>query len=189
MVIYVHANDIFDRNITWSRHARVRDVRHVTLGARETLNDMVIRILAAARRPRSIWTLILNAHGLTDAVHGRPIGALSMSDVAVLQPTTVGQLTPLRPYFTPGAHGVEIHGCAILGADAGWRLCQLMCQILQVSVYASPFDQRGVSPTGGSTPRDLRGGYEGSVIAFRPPNGRYENAINQFRGRGLWSPS
>ena len=187
MIVYVHSYDIFDRGETWERHSG-HPVEHVILPQRATVADMCTAIQAAARSHRSIWNLIFNAHGLVDRVYERPTGELSMSDVAVLRPANAHELAPLRPYFTPGGRGIEIHGCAILGARAGWRLCQLLSQTLLVSVYASSFNQRGISPWWSSTRSDRRGGFEGGAMVFRPPDGREENAVLELRDLGLINP-
>ncbi|MDH3466608.1 MAG: hypothetical protein OES26_12030 [Gammaproteobacteria bacterium] len=191
MIIYTHSYDIFDEGQTWGRHARLRttEVKHITLGPRDTVSNMASKIMRAAGSHRSIWTLILNAHGMVDRIHHRPTGALGISDAETLSPPTARHLTPLRPYFTPNGNGLEIHGCNILAARDGWRLCQLLSQNLQISVYAACSEQRGISPWGSSTPADRRGGFEGPVMAFRPPNGNYENVTLDFRRRGLQTPT
>lgn len=185
VLIYVHSYDIFDAGITWTRHAR-QTVNHITLGQRDTLRDMSLAIQSTARSHRSIWNLIFNAHGLVDSIHERPTGQLSMSDRATLEPSTAHFLEGLKPFFSPGGRGIEIHGCAILGARAGWRLCHMLSEMLEVSVYASSFDQRGVSPWWSSTPSDRRGRFEHGVMAFRP-DGTEENAVNELRALDLFS--
>ena len=85
MIIYVHSYDMFDAGSTWGRHRAVSDVSQIVLQQHDTVATMVQRIMAAARNERSIYTLIINAHGLTDAA-GTPIGEISLSDDAVLSP-------------------------------------------------------------------------------------------------------
>lgn len=58
MIVYVHSHDIHDAGRTFGRHARVRDVVHVTIPARESVAGIARRIidgigLRAPERPEA----------------------------------------------------------------------------------------------------------------------------------------
>jgi|SRR5262245_1480219 len=187
MIIYVHSYDMFDAGSTWGRHRGVGDVSQIVLQQHDTVATMVQRITAAARNERSIYTLIINAHGLTDAA-GTPLGEISLSDDAVLSPPAALQMAPLRRFFSSPCNGLELHSCQVLQAREGWHLCQVLARELRVNVFASMALQRGVSPWYSSTPSDTRGRFEGTTMRFNP-DGSYVNAMPELRARDLHSAS
>jgi len=187
VIIYAHAYDIFDRGVTWARHRSASDVAHVILRNSDSIPIMNQKIRTAARAERSIYTLIINAHGETDP-SGRSIGTISLSDTASLTPITALFMGPLRNCFSSPCNGVELHCCEVLAHRDGWNLCRVLAQKLQVNVFASDVLQRGVSPWFSSTPSDDRGAFEGNVRGFRP-NGTDFDAVADFAARGLHSAS
>lgn len=187
MIIYVHAYDMFDAGTRWGRHNGVDDVAQVVTRPHDTIPAVVTKIAVAARAERSIFTLIINAHGMTDS-EGRPVGEISLSDAAVLTPSTALRMAPLRPYFSSPCNGVELHSCEVLQAREGWHLCQVLARELAVAVYASVAYQRGISPSWSSTRSDMRGRFEGSTMRFNP-DGSYVNAVPELLERGLHSAS
>jgi len=187
MIVYVHAYDMFDAGTTWSRHRRASSVSQIVLQRRDTVAALVQRVRTAARSERSIYTLIINAHGEVDTA-GRPLGSVSLSDAASLTPPTALQMAPLAPYFSSPCHGLELHSCEVLANRQGWHLCGVLARELRVNVYASNAPQRGVSPWYSSTPSDERGRFEGAVIRFAP-DGSYTNALPELQARDLISAS
>ena len=183
VIIYVHAYDIFDVGETWGRHRGVRDLVHIVLRPRDSVQTMVQRIITAAGSEGSIYTLIINAHGLTTAL-GVPVGRISLSDSATLSAASAVHMERLRPYFSSPCNGLELHCCEVLGAGDGWTLCRALARGLQVSVYASTALQRGISPWYSSTPSDTMGQFEGRTYRFHP-NGTYTNVVEELRSRGL----
>jgi hypothetical protein len=216
MIVYLHAYDMFDRGITWSRHAGLSDVVHIEIPQAMQLPDIVQLVIDRVVNARSIFELIINAHGMelspvgstspaAPSIGGRighfinrifgespgGAGAVSLSDAAELDPSNADLLTPLRDYFSPDAWGIEFHSCVLLTHRSGWRLCEMLAQNLAVSVFASHSYQRGVTDYPSircSTPSDERGAFEGSVIRFSP-DGSYRNAVIDFQRRSLWNPS
>jgi hypothetical protein len=187
MIVYAHAYDMFDAGTTWSRHSRASEVAQVVLQQRDTVATLVQRVRTAARSERSIYTLIINAHGEIDAA-GRSIGSVSLSDITSLDAGTALQMAPLAPYFSAPCNGVELHSCEVLASPLGWNLCRVLARELRVNVYASNAPQRGVSPWYSSTPADERGRFEGVVMRFAP-DGTYSNAVPELRARDLISAS
>jgi len=187
MIVYVHAYDMFDAGTTWSRHGRAGDVAQIVLQQRDSVATLVQRVRTAARFERSIYTLIINAHGEIDTA-GRPLGSVSLSDATSLTPPTALQMAPLAPYFSSPCNGVELHSCEVLANPQGWNLCRVLARELGVNVYASMAPQRGVSPWYSSTPSDERGRFEGTVMRFAP-DGSYLNALPELQARDLISAS
>jgi hypothetical protein len=187
MIVYVHAYDMFDAGTTWSRHRRASEVAQIVLQPRDSVATLVQKVRRAARFERSIYTLIINAHGVVDSA-GRPLGSVSISDTTSLTPPTALQLAPLAPYFSSPCNGVELHSCEVLANPQGWNLCRVMSRELGVNVYASNAPQRGVSPSYSSTPSDERGRFEGVVMRFSP-DGSYMNAVPELQARDLISAS
>jgi hypothetical protein len=183
MIIYVHSYDIFDRGTTWGRHRGVTDLHHIILGTTDSVTDMVSRVIRVARNHGSIYTLIINAHGLVNE-HGLPVGKVSLSDSDELSTTTATFMNRLAPYFSSPGNGLELHCCEVLGATEGWTMCSMLARNLGVDVYASSAVQRGVSPWYSSTPSDTWGRFEGLTYRFQP-NGQYGNAEADLRARGL----
>lgn len=183
MILYVHAYDIFDRGTTWSRHAGVTDLHHIILTQTETVQSMVQKIIRVARNHGTIYTLIINAHGLVNA-HGLPVGKVSISDSADLDTTTATFMYRLEPYFSDPCNGLELHCCEVLGASAGWTMCSALADNLNVDVYASVAPQVGVSPWWSSTTADTRGRFEGRTYRFLP-DGSHVDAVADLRARGL----
>lgn len=183
MIIYVHSYDIFDAGLTWDRHRGARDIEHIVLGRRDNLASMVRQIITAAGSAGSIYTLIINAHGLVNAA-GTALGRVSISDVSSLSSRNAVDLAPLRPYFSDPCNGLELHCCQVLGAGDGWSLCRALARELDVNVFASVADQRGVSPWWSWTPSDTRGQFEGRTYRFNP-NGSYTNVVEELHSRGL----
>ncbi|MCM5681844.1 hypothetical protein M8A51_20140 [Schlegelella sp. S2-27] len=172
MIVYVHAYDIgHDRGMTWDRHAHATDVRHVLLGRDDSISMIVERIISAVQTERTIYTMLVNAHGW-EATRPTPrgIGIVSLSDLADLSDLTAPRFRPLQPYFTHGggARGVEIHACRILEHAGGWRMCQVLADTLQVQVAAAEAPQRGITPWWSSTPSDSYGSFEGMRQTFMP---------------------
>lgn len=183
MIIYVHSYDIFDRGTTWSRHGSISDVHHIILSQTETMDGMVRKIIRIARNERSIYTLIINAHGVVNTCH-LPLGRVSISDVADLSTATASFMTPLAPYFSSPCNGLELHCCEVLGASDGWTLCRTLAANLGVDVYASVALQSGISPWYSSTPSDTRGRFEGRTYRF-DPSGTHTDAVAELRRRDL----
>lgn len=183
MIIYVHAYDIFDRGTTWGRHRGITDLHHIILRNNDTVTDMVNKIIRVVRNHGSIYTLIINAHGLVNA-HGLPQGKVSISDVENLDTTTATFMTRLAPYFSSPGNGLELHCCEVLGASDGWTLCRTLARNLGVDVYASVAVQVGVSPWWSSTPSDTWGRFEGRTYRFAP-DGTHTDAVADLRARGL----
>lgn len=183
MIIYVHSYDIFDAGITWSRHSSASDVQHIVLREKDTIQSMINRIIGTARNERSIYTLVINAHGLVNG-HGTPLGRISISDVAALSATTAVQMERLRSYFSDPGNGLELHCCELLAAGDGWTMCRTLSRCLNINVYASAAVQRGVSPWYSSTPSDERGRFEGRTYRFRP-DGTFIYSDPELRRRGL----
>lgn len=173
MIVYVHAYDIgHDRGMTWDRHAGATDVRHVLLEAGDSMSIIVERIIAAVRTEASIYTMLINAHGLVEP-RGRGTvsrGMVSLSDAANLSDLTAPAWRPLRPYFTrrTGVRGVEIHACRLLECERGGRMCQVLADTLQIQVTAADADQRGITPAWSATPSDEYGSFEGRARTFLP---------------------
>jgi hypothetical protein len=187
MIVYAHAYDMFDAGTTWTRHSRAGDVAQVILEQRDTIATLVQRVRTAVRSERSIYTLIINAHGEINPA-GRSIGSVSISDTTSLDAGTALQMAPLAPYFSSPCNGVELHSCEVLASPLGWNLCRVLARELRVNVYASNAPQRGVSPWYSSTPSDERGRFEGVVMRFAP-DGTYSNAVPELRARDLISAS
>lgn len=189
MIIYVHAYDIFDRGTTWGRHRGITDVHHIILNQSETIQGMVGKIIRYARNEGSIYTLIINAHGLVGSSCGGgtcslPLGQISISDVADLNIATATFMTRLAPYFSSPCNGLELHCCEVLGASDGWTLCRTLASNLGVDVYASVAVQSGISPWHSSTPSDDWGRFEGRTYRF-DPSGAHTDAVADLRRRGL----
>ncbi len=105
MIVYVHADDIFDRGLFFQRHEGLSDVVHLTIPRAYSVTQIVNTIIARVRNERSIYTMIWNGHGNRGHVGiGQGIGPYS------------GELAFLAPYMTPHGYGVEIHSCLVASA-------------------------------------------------------------------------
>lgn len=183
MIIYVHSYDIFDAGITWSRHSSASDVQHIVLRPKDTIQSMVNRIISTARNERSIYTLVINAHGVVLNGCGTPLGCIRISASATLDAATAVQMETLRPYFSDSCNGLELHSCEVLGAGDGWTMCRTLSRCLNVSVYASVAPQLGVVEWY-RPGRDAHGRFEGRTYRFRP-DGTFVYSDPELRRRGL----
>ena len=176
MIIYVHSHDVYDRGRTFARHRSLSDVEHIIVPAGACMGHVANSIIDVARNERSIWLLILNAHG----------GPGYVGIGAGIDAATVFHLASVQPYMTPGCRGVEIHACSVAGegfamergrrvhADPrpyGEEFMARMAHTLRCPVRASRQFQSGYDtnifgyPYRGS---DDYGRFEGDMVLIQP---------------------
>lgn len=110
MIIYLH-----DQRSPWqyrkfNKDESTSDVKIIVVSQYLSISKIVSIIVNAANHRRSIWKLILLAHGNSGQLQlGRGIGLTSKNAY---------HFRNLRNYFNPRGKGIEIHGCGVASATA-----------------------------------------------------------------------
>lgn len=184
MIVYLHSADMFDAGRTFGRHESLSDVIHITIPMSFSVTQIATETIARVVNQRSIWLLILNAHGAPGDI-GLGTGITSAN---------VRELNRLRDYMTPDGRGVEIHSCMVASdwiagrphvpeyenvtprAGVGTTLVRNMAREMNCTVRAAYENQSGVGylipgilPASGN---DYVGVFEGRWICVQP-NGTY----------------
>lgn len=170
MILYMHSDEIYDQGLSFDRHRQLSDVEHVIVPAGMNLVAAIHLAISRVLHRRSIWLLILNAHGNRGIIG---IGATGIG------PANVDSFSELAPYMTPGGRGVEIHSCLAAsntpnvegrGEGLGIEFLRRMAYFLQAPVRGAYGLQTGQHTQFFGMVRigDTRGRYETPWVTVFP---------------------
>ena len=104
MIIYLHDyRSPWPRYLKFKPHQNATDVEHIVVSKVMSMDQVVEAVIRKAAKPKSIWLLLLLAHGNQ--------GYLELG--TGLTKDTCHHFHDLREFMTPGGEGIEIHGCAV----------------------------------------------------------------------------
>ncbi|NSX55619.1 hypothetical protein [Parasulfitobacter algicola] len=173
MIVYVHSHDVYDSDTTFIRHRKLPDVEHIIIPYHASVDSIINSIIARARNKRSIWLLVLNAHGNSTFV--------SMG--TNINQNNVHNFWKLAPYMTPSGRGVEIHSCLTASArmkkqvvkdGQGLKFLRTFASSIGTTVRAGYGSQVGWDSFLGIRHGDRQGMYETPWVSVRP-SGEFKN--------------